>query len=146
MVILRYLSVFAVLVLAACAEPAPERDYKTEIDAVEADFAAQYSSGNVSGATAYYADEAVVMPPGYPAVYGHTEASEFWQSVYDSGVVGLSLTVEEVIGHGDSATERGSFVIFDAEGAELGSGKYLVFWVLADGHWKMKFDIWNLDI
>lgn len=131
--------------LAACAEPAPSYDYTAEIEAANTAFEEAYNRGDAAAIASYYTEDAVLMPPGAPTVKGAKNLAPFWQAVMDSGLAKVDLVDEEIIGHGDTAINRGRIIAFDADGNQIATGKFMVYWKNVDGGWKLHFDIYNLD-
>ncbi|MCH7806619.1 MAG: DUF4440 domain-containing protein [Proteobacteria bacterium] len=137
-------ALFGFLAVGACAEPAGV-DYMAEIKAVNAEFEAYYNAGDAAGVGTLYTEDAMLLPPGGPAVSGNEAMVAFWRELMASGLAGIELIDDEVFGMGNTATARGHFVGFDADGNEIGTGKYMVVWKKDGGAWKLHRDIWNND-
>jgi ketosteroid isomerase-like protein len=140
-------STLALFVAAAASCTAPS---ETSGDAIiagrNAAFAEAFASGDGTAVAAMYADAAVVMPDGAGPVQGREAIAQFWQGFIDSGAARAELTTDETISAGSTAiSERGRFRVFDAAGASIGEGKYVVVWTLEDGEWMLRWDIWNAD-
>ena len=142
---LKILMVLGIFSLAACSDPGPSYDYTTEIEAANTAFETAYNKGDAEGVASFYTADAVLMPPGASVVNGVPAATGLWQSMMDSGLAQVDLIDEEIIGYDDTAINRGRFVGFDAEGTQIATGKYMIYWKRVDGEWKLHFDIWNLD-
>ena len=137
--------ILLVWTLAACSEQIAERDYAGEIEARNLAFEAAYNSGDAEGVGGLYTDDAIIMPPGAPVVRGAKASVALWQATMDSGLARLDLIDEEIIGSGNTAVNQGSFIAYDADGNQIATGKFLVFWKNIDGVWKLHHDIWNMD-
>lgn len=137
-------ALFGFLSLSACAEPA-EVDYMAEIKAANVNFETSYNAGDAAGVGSLYTEDAILLPPGSPAVSGSEATVAFWQAVMDSGLAGVDLIEDEVSGMGDTAIERGHLIGFDADGNQIATGKYIVVWKKEGGTWKLHHDIWNMD-
>lgn len=143
---IRRLSMIGLFVLAAsCTAPAALPDTAVVHD-LNAAWAEAFASGDGDRVAALYAEDAVVMPSGAPPLQGREEIARFWQGFMDSGAARVQLTTDEAIPAGDSTIpERGHLAVFDANGATIGEGKYVVVWTLEGGQWLLSWDIWNED-
>lgn len=151
-----HLSVTILLFATACEapEPAPapvvdtaadEAAINAVRDAEVAGFVARDTMG------AHLAADAVLMPPGEPAVVGidaiRTWVSRFWSQVAS---VAVNYTSTDLTVSGDWAVERyaGTFTITPTAGADPFTETFKGIHVYrreADGSWKMVYDIWNPD-
>lgn len=136
------LGVSGVLALGACSQPTAI-DYTAEIEAANANFEEAFATGNADAVIALYTENSVIMPPGVEAVIGKEDQAALWQGFMDSGIAGVDLITFEVTGEGNMAAERGQLTLFDADGNELATAKYVVAWKKIEGVWKLHLDIWN---
>lgn len=150
--------VFAVLALAlastACQRPAQEPAGLSEEDvasirASTESFAEAIRAGDWAGATAFYTEDAVFMPPNEPALQGRA-AIEAWMGAFPP-LTQFSLTAVEIDGRGDLAYVRGTLsMTIMPEGAPQPiqeSGKYIeIRRKQSDGSWLMAVDIFNSDL
>ena len=97
----------------------------------------------------FWADDAVVLPPGFPAVVGKEVirqyvAESFKLPGFSVGWVSTQVTVSP---GGDFAytTGKNHFTVNDSEGKPVTSyGKVVTVWRReVDGSWKCVIDIWN---
>ena len=97
----------------------------------------------------YWADDAVVFPPGFSAVVGKEEirqyvAESFKIPGFSIGWEAIEVTVSPA---GDFAyiTGKNHFTVNDSEGKPVTSyGKVVTVWRKGiDGDWKCVIDIWN---
>lgn len=94
---------------------------------------------------AFYAPDAVLMPPNHPAVEGRENIRGFLQGLIDAGATGIKLITASVSSAGDVAWERGAYVLSMAPGAE-DRGKYIVCYRRRpDRSWRAVADIFNSD-
>lgn len=143
---IRRLSMIGLFVLAAsCTAPAPLPDTAIVHD-LNAAWAEAFATGDGDRVAALYAEDAVVLPSGAPPLRGREEIARFWQGFMDSGAARVQLTTDEAMPAGASTIpERGHLAVFDANGATVGEGKYVVVWTLHGDRWLLTWDIWNED-
>jgi ketosteroid isomerase-like protein len=100
-------------------------------------------AGNVDGFMAFYADDAVLMPPNAPDFKGTEAIRRFWSGLLAAGKTDVDLVVEDVTGSGDLAIERGHY---ELTAPFKDSGKYIVVWRYRGGKWKIIDDIFNSSL
>lgn len=139
----------ALIALAGCKPAA----YDSTADAAEVaklnqSWGAFYNAGDADGLANLYSDDAVVMPPGVPALVGRDAIRAFIAS--DSAATkaaGLTMNISssDMNVTPDLAWDRGSFTVTDASGAAVDSGNYVSVITKKDGKWYLHRDIWNSD-
>jgi uncharacterized protein (TIGR02246 family) len=137
------------LALAGC-QKAP--DMAAEMDAVKAVNKAwndNYAAGDAAAVVALYADDAVVLAPGYATASGRDAVRALIEAdVAGAKAAGISLNIspESVVEmSGDIAWQTGTFTVTDASGAQIDSGKFLSVLRKKDGKWSLIRDAWNSD-
>jgi ketosteroid isomerase-like protein len=95
---------------------------------------------------ALYTLEAQLLPPNSEMVKGKEAIQGFWQAVMDMGIKLAKLETVEVYGCGDAAYEIGKFELFAEGDKSVDTGKYIVFWKMEEGAWKLDRDIWNSSL
>ena len=138
------------LALAGCQQAPKSTDAdKSEIEGATRALAVAYNAGDADGVMKLYAEDAVVMPPGMPALFGHAAIREFIAG--DSAAAkaaGVMLTIEhgDSVGiSGDIAWHTGPYSVSDASGARIDGGSYMEALQKTDGKWSIVRDIWNSD-
>src|SRR5687768_2528971 len=98
---------------------------------------------------AFYAEDAVLMPPHHPIVGGHANIRTFLQGLMDSGFQGIKLVPKEIKAEGDIAYSRGAYTLTMAGQGNASVdevGKYIVVYPRRpDGGWRATADIFNSD-
>jgi ketosteroid isomerase-like protein len=101
---------------------------------------------------AYYAEDAVEMPPSEPLVRGKEAIRQRIAKLMQSGikVTSMRFTPVEVQAAKDVAYEIGAIQctgsLGDGQPDVDYTGKYIVVWRMqTDGSWKISADIWNPD-
>jgi ketosteroid isomerase-like protein len=101
------------------------------------------NSKDAGKATAPYAKDGAIMPPGAPTMSGHDAIRGYWQAAIDGGLndVVASPTAADV--NGDFAVTMGTLAA--AMGGQELTGKYILYLRKGDDGWKVQCDIWNFD-
>jgi uncharacterized protein (TIGR02246 family) len=161
--------VLVLLALAAACRPAPKAETESMGGAPATAAAAELSSadqaairhadqawakaasaGDAAALTAFYASDAVLMPPGSPAVHGTEEIGKFFTGMTGAVSGPFELTTTGVDGRGDLAFSTGTYKATltpkkaGAKPLPTEEGKYVgVMKKQSDGSWKLVYDIWN---
>jgi ketosteroid isomerase-like protein len=147
------LLVGAFAAITACAPSAPDTpDTAADRASLEAEAPAwfdHYNRGDADAVTNLYAEDAVIMPAGAPAITGRAAFRDYIAAdIAQSKAAGLVMKSGAVTGvgvAGDVAWLSGNYSVADASGATVDDGKYLsVYQRTAEG-WKLIRDIWNSD-
>jgi len=116
---------------------------KGEIERLNVKFYDLVRKGDAKGVSELYTSDAVLMPLGMGPVQGRKGVEEFWGgTVNGMGLVDAKLTTLDVVGSGDSASERGEYLLKLKGGGENRS-KYVVIWKKGRGGWRLYWDIWT---
>lgn len=140
----RWFVLVMMVLVAGCAttSTAPSGDVDAAIRAQADRFETSMRGGRVDEVAAFYADDAVLMPPGAPAIPG-AGIRGFWGMVLAGGTSDLDLIVENVRSSGDLAVERGRYEVTKPF---KDSGKYIVVWQNRGGEWRIVNDIFNSSL
>ncbi len=113
-------------------------------------FAKAATAGDAAALTAFYASDAVLMPPGSPALKGSEEISKFFTGMTSSVSGPFELRTMAVDGRGDLAFSTGEYTATltpkqkGAKPMPVERGKYIgVMKKQPDGSWKLIYDTWN---
>lgn len=140
------------LASTACQPPAREAGPLSDEDVAALNQAADayqaaVTAGDFDAWAAFYTEDAVIMPPGQPAIRGR-DAIKAWGEAFPT-IVEWTPDRVEVDGRGDLAYVRATFSMTVEVGeAEPVSekGKYLEIWrKQPDGSWLIAVDIFNSD-
>lgn len=137
---------FVIGLAASPSVTAQSGNVKAAVDAANKKFGTAIAAGNAAGVAALYTEDAMALPPNGEAVRGRAAIEKAFQGMIASGVKEVTLTAQEVEGHGDTATEVGAYSVKDGAGKELDRGKYVVVWKRVQGDWKLHRDIWNSNM
>ena len=126
---------------------APTAD-EAAIRAQSVSWAKAYNGGDAAAVAAQYADDAILLPPGAPAVRGRPAILAFFtKDVAESKAAGVvfNLNPKTDVGvSGNMGWESGTYTA-TVKGAVVESGKFLSVSRKKDGKWQYLRDTWNAD-
>jgi uncharacterized protein (TIGR02246 family) len=114
-------------------------------DALKAAGAAWLKAFNAKDADAIatlYAEDAVLLPPSAPAVFGRDAVLANTREMFAEGLA-IELEDLEVKAETDLGYKAGRYRVFSEDGALVDRGKYIEIWTKEDGKWVLHRDIWN---
>lgn len=118
------------------------------IRAQTTDWVKAYNGGDVAGAVAQYADDALLMPPGAPGAKGRAAIRSFLTNdIAASKAAGVIFVIgprTDVGVSGDTGWESGTYT-GTLKGAVIESGKFLSVSQKSSGKWRYIRDTWNAD-
>ena len=141
--------VAAVLLSTGGCSSTPEVNLAAEEKAIrsaEAEFSQAAAAKDLEKAVAFYADDAVMLPPGEPIASGKAAVRAGWTQMFATPDLALTweVTKIDVAKSGDMAFDYGTYSMSykNAAGrAEKDHGKYATVWKKqADGAWKVALD------
>lgn len=106
--------------------------------------------GDAKGIAALYTEDACLLPPNSDIVRGRKAVEEFWGGAVSMlGLKEAELKTLEVLGEGDTVTERGEYkmkIVPKGQKPIEDRGKYLVLWKKTPEGWQLHRDIWNTSL
>ena len=120
---------------------------RSEIQAIETQWAAAQNAKDINALMALYADDAVSMPDGSPSLSGKAAIQAQQEKDFAAPATYASVAFEttDVYAQGDVVTEVGKTAYKDAEGKTTGGGKYIAVFEKRDGKWLCIREIYNKD-
>jgi len=118
----------------------------SDIDTIKALDAAIIDGINAKDAdqaTAPYAADGAIMPPGAGIMQGHEAIRGYWQAAIDGGLSDVVADVTSAHVNGDIAVTMGT--LSASMGDQPLSGKYILYLRNGGDGWKVQRDIWNFD-
>ena len=104
--------------------------------------AAAINRGDPKSGVGFYADDAILLPPGSKIIKGKPEIVNFWAKT-GQGLSDAKIAIVDVKPLGpDTAREIGTFSFKNSDHKEV-TGKYVVVWQKMGNEWKNITDIWN---
>jgi ketosteroid isomerase-like protein len=96
---------------------------------------------------AFYADDAVILPPNQPAVTNKDGIRNLWKAFLDSFInISWKITRVDVAKSGDMAVLTGTYEMTTKDGGK-DKGKYCEVWQKkADWKWKVGIDTFSSDL
>ena len=111
-------------------------------------WAKAYNGGDAAAVAAQYADDAILLPPGAPAVRGRPAIlAYFTKDISGSKAAGVVFNVNtktDVGVSGNMGWESGTYTV-TIKGAVVEVGKFLSVSRKKDGKWHYIRDTWNAD-
>jgi ketosteroid isomerase-like protein len=152
------MSVGASSVLSGCASgqcasctSIDTRSVAKELARIDASWSAAAATNDATKVAAFYADDAVIYPPGVPKVVGKKAAQDVWASLMTTPNFKLSWTCDDsgVSSCGGFGYTAGWYdlAMQGPDGTRIAErGKFLCLWKKQpDGTWKAYRDMWNAD-
>jgi uncharacterized protein (TIGR02246 family) len=132
-----------------CASTSPAGDAAAEILKIDAEWSRAAQSRDLERIVSYWAEDAVVYPPGAPALVGKPAIREYVGKSLQIPGFSISWKTDQVVvsKSGDLAygagTNRVTFAGPDGKTTTV-EGKAVTLWRREkDGSWKCVVDIWN---
>ncbi len=134
--------------LSGLAHAAPATADEAAIRAQTANWAKAYNGGDAKAVAAQYAEDALLLPPGAPAVRGRAAILDYFtKDTAASKAAGVVLVVDpksDVGVSGNMGWESGAYKA-TVKGAVVETGKFLSVSRKKDGKWLYIRDTWNAD-
>ena len=139
--------------LAGCApESVPEVDRTTEAQAIrnlDAALSEAAQKRDPEAYSAFFAEEAVQLPPNGPPATGRATIQEGAAGMFGAGADLRFETLDvKVASSGDLAVSRGKYFLrMQTPGGPIqDEGSFLEVWEKVSGEWKITADIYNSDL
>lgn len=139
----------ALMGAAAAADPAAAAASTdvSALDAVESSWVQAYNAGDANALSAFYADDAVLMPPGNPAAQGKQAIFQFFST--DLATAQRAGNSMSILGTpaggvaGDWGWVSGAYAVTGKDGIGVESGKFLAVFKQVDGKWYILRETWS---
>jgi ketosteroid isomerase-like protein len=137
---------------AVCAAPAQAADAKADVAAIHAVDQAWLKAFKAADGEALgklYDEDAVLMPPGAPAVTGRAAIRDFLlKEAQGASQAGMAFSFGDKHDGGASGNlgwSSGTYVVKDKDGKVVETGKFLSVNKKVNGKWQYWRDTWNAD-
>jgi uncharacterized protein (TIGR02246 family) len=131
----------SLLLTAAAGAGQPKTD--RALDHLATAFSEAFNAKDAARVAAFYAEDAIVMPPDQPMIRGRSEIEAYYTRGFRSEISGFHLAPLESAVIGGRAYEVGTSTLTEQRGTS--DGKYVVIYRRVRGEWKIAYDIFNND-
>jgi ketosteroid isomerase-like protein len=128
-----------------------DRELAAAAPALDQAFTRHANAGEIHRlVAAYYAEDALVLPPNLPLVRGHGQIRELFREMLDAGAGDIARQTTPLRVVGDLAYGVGTFTIAmrrPGRDPTRDTGKYvLVYRRQTDGAWRVALDMFSSDL
>jgi ketosteroid isomerase-like protein len=104
-----------------------------------------FNGKDIEAMRSHYAEDAVLLPPDAPAIFGRDAVLATMQEMFASG---LSIELEdlEIKVEDDLGYKAGRYRLLSEDGSLVDRGKYIEIWNKVDGAWVLHRNIWNSSV
>jgi uncharacterized protein (TIGR02246 family) len=106
---------------------------------------AAFNAKDIDAMTALYAEDAVLLPPDAPAIFGRDAVLAAMKEMFASGL-GIELEDLEIKAENGLGYKAGRYRLLSEDGSLVDRGKYIEIWTKNDGTWVLHRDIWNSSV
>jgi uncharacterized protein (TIGR02246 family) len=105
-----------------------------------------FNGRDAEGLAAMYAEDAVMLPPNEPAIFGRDAIRAGFRETFGSLDLKAEIEALEVVVDGDLAYVAGRYRMWTGDGILVDRGKYVEIWRAIDGQWLIHRDIHNSSL
>jgi ketosteroid isomerase-like protein len=103
-----------------------------------------FNAEELDALMALYADEAVSMPPGFPALEGKQAIRSDFEYIFANFDWEHETTIVDLLMSGNVAVERGAYTMSEG-GTVFETGKHIVVRQKHGNAWRVVLEIWNTN-
>jgi len=118
---------------------------KSALESGSAAWMEAFNAKDLDAMAAFYAEDAVLLPPNAPAIFGRDAVRATIQEMFAAGI-GIELEDLEINVVGDLGYKAGRYRTRGKDGSLVDRGKYIEIWSKVDGKWMLHRDIWNSSV
>ena len=119
---------------------------KSSIEAENVKFIDAFEKGDSTGVAAFYADDALILPPNMESVKANGIAAFYGSFMRTGGVKDFKIMTDDVAGNENQLVETGRYEMYGAENKLMDKGKYVGVRKAVNGGWKTYRNIFNSDM
>jgi uncharacterized protein (TIGR02246 family) len=93
-----------------------------------------------------YAEDAVMLPPNAPALFGRDAIRASFREEFAAGGLKAEIEALETVVEGDLAYVAGRYRVWTGDGTRVDRGKYVEIWRAVVGQWLISRDIHNSSL
>lgn len=117
----------------------------TALEAGTAAWMEAFAAKDVDAMNALYAEDAVLLPPDAPAIFGRDAIRAALAEMFASGIT-VELEDLEIKVVDDLGYKAGRYRTIGGDGSLIDRGKYIEIWTKSNGAWVIHRDIWNSSV
>jgi uncharacterized protein (TIGR02246 family) len=135
------LAVTAILWVAPAAAQS-----EAAVQKLDDDLAVALNKADATAVAKFYAEDAVLLPPGAPKAAGRSNIQKFWKETLAT-MGDVKLVADDVASLGPKAAQEIGHFSGKTKGNDSQdvAGKYVIVWRKVGQDWKIATDIWNFD-
>lgn len=130
----------ALVASAAFAGPDPSKMAETIVKWENA-----FNAGDAKAVAALYAKDAERLPYQAPIIIGPAAIAANITQTRDQEIVKIDLELDKSEAEGKMGWAHGTYILTNAEGATVQTGKWMNVSKKVEGKWVIQADIWNTD-
>ncbi len=142
-----------VTLIAVAAARGGQQTTDPALDKLAGAFADAFNAKDAARVAAFYAEDAIVMPPKQPMVRGRRDIESYYARGFEQDISSFRLLPMESATSGAHAFEAGTSSLTTRRNASsrggpdpnVTGGKYVVIYKRIKGEWKITYDIFNDD-
>ena len=105
-----------------------------------------FNDEEVDAIASLYAEDAVMLPPNAPAVFGRDAIRASFREMFAAQDLKVEIEALETVVEGDLAYVAGRYRMWTDDGTLVDRGKYLEIWRAVNGQWLIHRDIHNSSL
>ena len=107
---------------------------------------AAFNDADADELASLYAEDAVMLPPNAPALFGRDAIRASFREEFAAGGLKAEIEALETVVEGDLAYVAGRYRVWTGDGTLVDRGKYVEIWRAVDGQWLISRDIHNSSL
>lgn len=132
--------------LSFTSAPLPAAQTSSPMAATPGRWMELFNGKDAEALAAMYAEDAVMLPPNEPAIFGRDAIRAGFRETFASRDLKAEIEALEVVVDGDLAYVAGRYRMWTGDGILVDRGKYLEIWRAVDGQWMIHRDIHNSSL
>lgn len=105
-----------------------------------------FNNENADGLASLYADDAVMLPPNAPAVFGRDAIRASFRELFAAQDLKVEIEALETVVDGTLAYVGGRYRMWTDDGTLVDRGKFMEIWRAVNGRWLIHRDIHNSSL
>jgi len=131
------------IILKGDDEGTPYQKGRAAVIRVENELVRLVNQADWEGVSAIYAEDATILPPGAPPVYGRQAIASFWHTAAIRGMHSIELQLMDLEISGDLLHGRGKYVMRGQQHELIDVGKFIAIYRKENHLWILQTDIFN---